>query len=196
MVSLTRYNTCLDLYDFLGVDEVPPPGTVVITSWHHPHRARFVEWFLTRYRPPNKPVALILPCSLKKPYSASRVRRQLYSMISSRNLWSCIHVYTISDLLGLVPCEVEECYPVANYEFPPKALGGFRELLVSIVATELRKVAGSHRRLVAWLPSAHAEIMERASRASGVAVEIRGYGRLAFKSMRELVEYLVEVCRG
>jgi len=187
-------DACTDLHRFLGIDSVPAAGTIVITDWHHPHRHAFVKWFLYRYVPPKKRVALILPCSHVKPYSRSRIRRQLYSLMSRYNLWSCVQVYTLSDLLGLVPIEVEECYPAANYEFPPTALGALKSVLIGIVAHELRKIREFHGKIIAWLPSKHADIIERAARATGIEIELRKYGQLAFHSMKELVEHLSKVC--
>ena len=45
---------------------------------------RFAERLLTRYRPRNATVAVLLPCSAKKPYSLSQSHRRFQQAIAGR----------------------------------------------------------------------------------------------------------------
>lgn len=85
--------------------------------------------------PKNKKIALFLPCTAIKPYSASKTHKKIKEVIDN----SCdgtrrtIHELIISEPLGIVPRELEMNYPAAYYDmildswFPVKMLPILRE---------------------------------------------------------------------
>jgi 7-cyano-7-deazaguanine tRNA-ribosyltransferase len=76
----------------------------------------------TDYTPPSgKRILLLLPCSKKKPYRASRshlaVMKRLVGAFSTDTVEQEIHKVTISGLYGPVPEEFEDLPAVREYEF-------------------------------------------------------------------------------
>jgi predicted RNA-binding protein len=72
------------------------------------------------YAPPrDKKVLLIVPCSGKKPYSASRTHAFLRVRLRERfgQEADAVHKVTLSGLYGPVPKEYEREEPVLRYEF-------------------------------------------------------------------------------
>ena len=77
---------------------------------------RFAERVLTRYTAPKSDVLLLLPCSAKKPYSTSRSHRFFAEAIGSHRRY--LHELILTSPMALVPRELEEVYPAANYDVP------------------------------------------------------------------------------
>ena len=77
---------------------------------------RFAERVLNRYTAPNSDVLLLLPCSARKPYSTSRSHRLFAMALGSRRKY--LHELILTSPLALVPRELEEVYPAANYDVP------------------------------------------------------------------------------
>ena len=80
---------------------------------------RYWRQRIRQYRPPPPAsVLLLLPCSARKPYLASK-SHQLFR----RELRECsrpwrVHEVSLTSPLGLVPRELERCYPAAHYDLP------------------------------------------------------------------------------
>ncbi|ABL78677.1 DUF5591 domain-containing protein [Thermofilum pendens] len=148
--------------------------------------------------PPEKKVLLFYPCSTVKPYHESRSYKALYKTLESlgekRRL---IHVVAVSEPFGAVPEEYfyewEEWYDCPGLfewwcrahgqpyerEYAEKSI----ELLASYVAAFLKRTKSSYAHRVAFVrtytsklrisPShTHRRIIELASKASGVEVEL------------------------
>lgn len=77
---------------------------------------RFAERVLERYRAPESDVLLLLPCSARKPYSASRSHR-LFAMALGQARRR-LHELILTSPLALVPRELEEVYPASSYDVP------------------------------------------------------------------------------
>jgi archaeosine synthase alpha-subunit len=77
---------------------------------------RFADRVLTRYNAPKSDVLLLLPCSARKPYSRSRSHRLFEMATGSRRRQ--LHELILTSPLALVPRELEEIYPAANYDTP------------------------------------------------------------------------------
>ncbi|HZD43499.1 MAG TPA: DUF5591 domain-containing protein, partial [Methanomicrobiales archaeon] len=75
---------------------------------------RFSERLIHRYqKPPRYDLAVLLPCSAKKPYSLSQSHRRFLSAMAGRG-----HALIVTSPLGLVPRELEGVYPAAHYDVP------------------------------------------------------------------------------
>ena len=68
------------------------------------------------YMPPEiqRETLVLLPCSARKPYSASQSHRFFRSAIRNRT----VHQVMVTSPLGLVPRELEEQWPAAHYDVP------------------------------------------------------------------------------
>ena len=72
---------------------------------------------LSDYVPPAKNmVLLILPCSARKPYFKRSSHKRFYKSIKEVNNYLALHIVSVTSPLGLVPRELEFCYPAAHYD--------------------------------------------------------------------------------
>ena len=69
---------------------------------------------LEGYRKPDGELLVLLPCSARKPYSLSRSHR-LFRNVLERYQGS-VHEVIVTSPLGLVPRELENFHPAANYD--------------------------------------------------------------------------------
>ena len=61
-------------------------------------------------------VLLILPCSARKPYFKSSSHKRFFNAIRKVDNHLALHVVSVTSPLGLVPRELEFCYPAAHYD--------------------------------------------------------------------------------
>src|SRR6267378_753455 len=88
-------------------------------SLHRPEIVRFRRRVQERYRKPAQArVLLLLPCSARKPYSASRSHRRFRQAIMASKNPSAVHEVIVTSPLGLVPRELERFYPAPAYDIP------------------------------------------------------------------------------
>ncbi len=90
-------------------------------SYNAPAVRRFREYIASRYKPPTyKKIALLLPCSARKPYSDSKSHRRFLETIetSFSSATSQIAQIILTSPLGLVPRELERMFPAASYDIP------------------------------------------------------------------------------
>ena len=72
---------------------------------------------LSDYEPPAKNmVLLILPCSARKPYFKSSSHKRFFNALREVDNHLALHVVSVTSPLGLVPRELEFCYPAAHYD--------------------------------------------------------------------------------
>jgi archaeosine synthase len=126
-----------------------------------PEVTRFAERVLHRYRPPIAEVAVLLPCSARKPYSASQSHRKFSEAVGGRAL-----ELIVTSPLGLVPREIERVYPAAHYDIPVTGYWDREELAFTagVVADFLKK--HPFRRVIAHLEGG---ALEAARMAAGIA---------------------------
>jgi len=90
-------------------------------SYNAPTVRRFREYMASRYKPPiYKKIALLLPCSARKPYSDSKSHRRFLETIEASfgGATSQIAQIILTSPLGLVPRELERMFPAASYDIP------------------------------------------------------------------------------
>lgn len=88
-------------------------------SLTRPEVVRFRHRVRDRYaKPPSARVLLLLPCSARKPYSASRSHRKFREAILACSNPSAVHEVVVTSPLGLIPRELERFYPARAYDIP------------------------------------------------------------------------------
>ncbi|MDH7597662.1 MAG: archaeosine synthase subunit alpha [Methanothrix sp.] len=118
-------------------------------SLHRVEVRRFVSRVLTRYRPPESDVLLLLPCSARKPYSKSRSHRLFRSVMGGMRRF--VHELILTSPLAIVPRELEDVYPAAHYDTPVTGVWDLEER--AWVINSLKSYLEKHRysRIVAHL---------------------------------------------
>ncbi|WP_338603971.1 DUF5591 domain-containing protein [Sulfolobus tengchongensis] len=180
---------CEQLYDYfkqpnfdriIKEDGIDPFKHPVVKKWHR---------FFIEYWKSNKEIALLLPCTVVKPYSLSPTHKIAYSNLKKYNLEDKVQVYSVSEPMLLVPRELENCYPFNSYDYPPsKMSSNEKEEFIDLLSIALKHISAMHRRLIAVLPRHHYEITEKASKKAGVLIEMHGYGRLSFKTISSIIK--------
>ena len=127
---------------------------------------RFAERVVHRYLPLSHDVAVLLPCSARKPYSLSRSHRKFIEVIDHR-----AHELIVTSPLGLVPRDLERVYPAAHYDVPVTGYWDREEL--SIISNIIAQYFEKHRyrRIIAHLDGGAQKAVELAADQSGMELE-------------------------
>lgn len=161
-----------------GLDPFKHP---VVQTWH--------KYFLDNWRS-SKEVAFLLPCTSIKPYYKSATHRLAYSIARDVN---SIQFYSVSEPMLLVPREYEDCYPFNSYDYPPsKMTEEEKEEFVILLSKALAHISKMHTRIVGVLPAHHYRIVKKASELAMVDIELHSYGRLAFKTISEVLREVIK----
>jgi archaeosine synthase len=127
---------------------------------------RFAGRVVTRYVPPQGDVAVLLPCSARKPYSLSQSHRAFLQAVGGRAV-----ELIVTSPLGLVPREIELVYPAAHYDVPVTGYWDAEEkaFIAGIIACFL----GKHpfRRVIAHLEGGALEVARMAAEQAGLEIE-------------------------
>jgi len=139
----------LDLraYDLVE-PHVPVAGPTMHAYSHEsltrPEVVRFRERIRERYRKPESArVLLLLPCSARKPYSASRSHRRFRDAVFASVNPSVVHEVVVTSPLGLIPRELERFYPARAYDIP--VTGDWSRDEAAVVLEDLRTFAAANR---------------------------------------------------
>ena len=127
---------------------------------------RFAERLISRYKPPKATVAVLLPCSAKKPYSLSQSHRRFQMAIAGR-----AHELIVTSPLGLVPRELECVYPAMHYDVPVTGYWDAEECayISGILAKYLAK--NKYDRVIAHLEGGALKVAEMAAETCGITLE-------------------------
>jgi archaeosine synthase alpha-subunit len=127
---------------------------------------RFGERVVDRYLPPRNDVTVLLPCSAKKPYAASKSHQRFRSAIRDR-----AHELIITSPLGLVPRDLERIYPAAHYDVPVTGYWDREELAVisAVIARYLAR--HPYRRVLAHLEGGALAAARMAAGEAGIPLE-------------------------
>ena len=107
-------------------------------SLNHPSILDFQNR-LSDYEPPAKEmVLLILPCSARKPYFKSSSHKRFFNALREVDNYLALHVVSVTSPLGLVPRELEFCYPAAHYDIA--VTGNWSASEVEMLRAQLAKL--------------------------------------------------------
>lgn len=158
-----------------------------IESLSRPDIKRFRRRVLERYEPPTSDVAILLPCSARKPYSQSRTHQ-----IISSALGSIGNQLIITSPLGIVPRELEITYPAQHYDLP--VIGDWLEDEKKMIKRMLESYFSRNEfeKIVVHLGNKLGEITEDALNELDVETEFTSRGRdpRSKKSLKELRKQL------
>jgi archaeosine synthase len=131
-----------------------------------PEVRRFAERVLERYRPARTDTVVLLPCSARKPYSLSRSHALFAGAVRDR-----AHELIVTSPLGIVPRELELCYPAAHYDVPVTGYWDAEE--VAVIAATLASYLERHgfSRVIAHLEGGALRVAEAAAAQVGCALE-------------------------
>ncbi len=115
LLRLSDYSYFME-YDQVFPSRTPYIKANAIEDIYRPDLVRYRNRIMEAYKKPDIPVALLLPCSAKKPYSESKTHRRIIEGIS--DLRKYIHEIIITSPLGVVPRDLEEAYPPRFYDIP------------------------------------------------------------------------------
>ena len=144
-------------------------GPFLATSGDSIHRVevrRFANRLVDRYIPPIADVAVLIPCSAKKPYSISQSHQKFSRAIGRR-----AHEIIMTSPLGLVPRDIELCYPAAAYDVPVTGYWDHEERYL-ITETLVRYFTRHpYRRVIAHLDGDARIIAQDAADQAGFEIE-------------------------
>lgn len=151
------------------VQPVARSGVMRVNSGESMQRAevrRFAERLIERYVPPVTDVAVLLPCSAKKPYSLSQSHRKFQQAIGGR-----AHELVVTSPLGLVPRELETVYPAGHYDVPVTGYWDAEEC--AVIADILARYFQKHpyRRIIAHLEGGALRVVRMAAGQCGIPLE-------------------------
>jgi archaeosine synthase alpha-subunit len=157
-------------YEFMErMQPIARAGVMRANSGESMQRAevrRFAERVIGRYVPPKTEVAVLLPCSARKPYSLSQSHRKFQQAIGGR-----AHELIVTSPLGLVPRELETVYPAGHYDVPVTGYWDAEEcaVIADIIACYFRK--HSYRRIIAHLDGGALKVARMAAEQCGITLE-------------------------
>ena len=101
-------------------------------------------------KPKGRDIALLLPCSAKKPYSISKTHMKIISEIS--NYRKYLHELIVTSPVGLVPRELENGYPARFYDIPVIWIWYEDEkiMMKSLISSYIKN--NNYKKIVAYIP--------------------------------------------
>ncbi len=169
-------------------------------SLSRPEVVRFRRRVRARYaKPPSARVLLLLPCSARKPYSASRSHRRFREAILAAGNPSVVHEVIVTSPLGIIPRELERFYPARAYDIP--VTGDWSRDESAMVVEDLRAYLASNpydavvAHLGAEAPFVREAIPEAHFTSQGRPTSDESLATLS-KTLRELTSPLPPVSRG
>ncbi|MEN6341088.1 MAG: DUF5591 domain-containing protein [Methanospirillum sp.] len=135
---------------------------------------RFV---LEDYRLPARPLAIFIPCAVRKPYSTSPSHR-LFHAVLDRVLEPGEYQLLIFGTCGVVPAELERMYPFAHYRYmlgnvhDARVRRDFLEIETYRLAAFLTATRDLYEKRAAYCIGLFREAMVRAVARSGVPLDL------------------------
>jgi archaeosine synthase len=153
---------------------VARPTPFIATTSEALRRIEVTRWgrrVVERSPPPFHEVAILLPCSARKPYSTSLSHHKFTRGVGGR-----AHELIVTSPLGLVPRELERVYPAAHYDVPVTGHWDREEL--TLISSVIAKYLGRHhyRRVLAHLDGGALEAAQMAADACRIQLEVTAAG--------------------
>ncbi len=121
-----------------------------------PHVVQHVERLVNRYVPPLKKILMILPDPGEKPYNRSIMFIKVVRSLKEIGMLDRVHICFLSNIFGIVPHEISDIYPLAQYE-DVKELKCLRVIRDSITSNYIKRHIGRYEYVIAILPRNYLE---------------------------------------
>jgi archaeosine synthase alpha-subunit len=117
-----------------------PDEILTDPPFYSPQFEESYRYIIDEYEVEPRPIAIFLPCAMRKPYSTSPSHR-IFRAIISRVLDPSDYHIVIFGTCGILPAELEEMYPYTHYRY---MLGKVEDeaILADFVRIETGRVAG------------------------------------------------------
>jgi archaeosine synthase alpha-subunit len=158
----------------------PKPGhPPVLTDppFYLPEFETSYRYIIDEYEVAPRDIAIFMPCSVRKPYSASP-SHQLIRMIISQIFDPPRYHIVIFGTCGIVPAELEEMYPYAHYRYmlgkckDETILEDFLRIETGRVAGYLDKTRNIYKYRIGYCLGIFREALIRGSKEAGVPIDI------------------------
>ncbi len=142
-------------YDYF-MQYVPATGACFAAnsaeSLHRPDIIHYRNKLRDYKKPDSASVLLLIPCSARKPYSASKSHKRISGIIERAGCRSLLHEVIITSPLGIVPREFEVFYPAQHYDIPVTGHWSMdeKEMVLDMVNELLRN--NSYDEIILHLP--------------------------------------------
>jgi len=151
-------------------------------SINRPEIKRFMQRVVSRYAPSRTDVAVILPCSARKPYSMSQSHRKFMGAVRDR-----AHEIILTSPLALVPRELEAVYPAGHYDVPVTGYWDMEERKIIGAVVEEYFTKNRYDHVFVHLDGDAAEIAGSALEKAGVEATFTAAGSpTSHESIRNL----------
>ena len=142
-----------------------------------PEFEKSYRYIIDEYEVAPKDIAIFMPCSVRKPYSASP-SHQLIRMIISQVLEPSQYHIVIFGTCGIVPAELETMYPYAHYKYmlgrcnDDRVRDDFLRIETERVAGYLHKTRDVYRYRIGYSIGIFREALIRGSKKAGVPLDL------------------------
>jgi len=154
----------------------PEPGDIISgPSFYHPAFEAAHRFIIKQYMPPTREICIFLPCSMKKPYSASPSHIVFQEIIRTALPEERCHT-VVFGTCGVVPGELERMYPYAHYRYmlgkcsSERVRRDFLAIETGRLEAYLGKTRTTYQRRVAYCLGSFREAMQEASDRTGIEV--------------------------
>lgn len=157
-------------------------------SMDRPEIKRFTNRVINRYTVPRTDVAVLLPCSAKKPYSESQSHKKFRKSIRGR-----AHEIVITSPIGVVPRELELTYPAGHYDTP--VTGRWTETEKTFVSNLLSQYLdkNNYDRIISHVPKeGYKEVVEKTKQNNNIEMEDTTVGDPRSKKSLEKLDKALE----
>ncbi len=134
------------------------------SSYRRVEVTRYFERMRKVYSPKSK-IALLLPCSARKPYSLSKSHRMIKDKLG-RALKGVNEIIISSPFVA--PREFELIYPIVAYDTP--TTGEWSDFEINFVAEKLSPLLENFEKIYAYLHGGYRKVAEKAQKISGVEI--------------------------
>ena len=160
--------------------EIPENNTDTLLTdppFYLPQFEQSYRYIIDEYIINPREVAIFMPCSMTKPYSASpshRIIRKLIADVFDENQYQII----IFGTCGIVPAELETMYPYAHYRYmlgkcrDDKVLDDFLRIETDRIAGYLKKTKNAYRYRIGYSIGIFREALVRGSALAGVPLDL------------------------
>ncbi|NMB79316.1 MAG: DUF5591 domain-containing protein [Methanomicrobiales archaeon] len=148
------------------------------------------RYIIDEYNIEPKPVAIFMPCAVRKPYSASPSHQLIRSIIGQVLKPDEYHI-VIFGTCGIVPAELEEMYPYAHYQYmlgkckDQKTLDDFLAIETDRVAGYLTKTQDTYQYRIGYCIGLFRQALIKGSEQSGVPIDL-------LRPSRDMINKVVE----